>query len=261
MYDSGRAADDIVAAEGLAQIGDEGALLGDRPRRDRPRNADAVAQYRAGKQQTFGFLVGQVMKGSGGKANPKLANELLKRELDIGLIGVQLPAADRQPRAILSVATPDVIETHRPLEALQPRRLRAARSVAHRRARASSSSSPGRAAPASPRSFACCCCKERPSEGEILVNGHNLATLSRARGPGIPARHRLRLPGLQADSDAARCSRTSRSCPRCSACPPAQQRRRAFQVLKWVGPAAPHERLSAASSRAASSSASRSPAR
>ena len=40
-----------------------------------------MAQYRAGKQQTFGFLVGQVMKGSGGKANPKLANELLKREL------------------------------------------------------------------------------------------------------------------------------------------------------------------------------------
>ena len=45
------------------------------------RNADAAAQYRAGKSQTFGFLVGQVMKGSGGKANPKLANELLKREL------------------------------------------------------------------------------------------------------------------------------------------------------------------------------------
>ena len=41
----------------------------------------AAAQYRAGQQKTFGFLVGQVMKGSGGKANPKLANELLKREL------------------------------------------------------------------------------------------------------------------------------------------------------------------------------------
>jgi len=44
-------------------------------------HADAVAQYRAGKTQTFGFLVGQVMKASGGKANPKLANQLLKREL------------------------------------------------------------------------------------------------------------------------------------------------------------------------------------
>jgi len=44
-------------------------------------NPDAVAQYRAGKMQTFGFLVGQVMKASKGKANPKLANELLKKEL------------------------------------------------------------------------------------------------------------------------------------------------------------------------------------
>jgi len=81
MYDSGRAADEIVAADGLAQIGDESALmaivqdvLG--------RNADAVAQYRAGKAATFGFLVGQVMKGSGGKGNPKLVNQLIKRELD-----------------------------------------------------------------------------------------------------------------------------------------------------------------------------------
>ena len=77
MYDSGRSADDIVAAEGLAQIGDEGALLAI-VRDVIARNADAVAQYRAGKQQTFGFLVGQVMKASGGKANPKVVNELLR---------------------------------------------------------------------------------------------------------------------------------------------------------------------------------------
>jgi aspartyl-tRNA(Asn)/glutamyl-tRNA(Gln) amidotransferase subunit B len=80
MYDTGRSADEIVATEGLAQIGDEGALkvvIAEVMR----TNADAVAQYRAGKQQTFGFLVGQVMKGSKGKANPKLASDLLKREL------------------------------------------------------------------------------------------------------------------------------------------------------------------------------------
>jgi aspartyl-tRNA(Asn)/glutamyl-tRNA(Gln) amidotransferase subunit B len=81
MYDSGRTADDIVAAEGLAQIGDESALLAI-VAEVIAKNADAVAQYRAGKMQTFGFLVGQVMKGSKGKANPKLANELLKRELE-----------------------------------------------------------------------------------------------------------------------------------------------------------------------------------
>jgi aspartyl-tRNA(Asn)/glutamyl-tRNA(Gln) amidotransferase subunit B len=80
MYDSGRPADEIVAAEGLAQVGDESALL-EIIRSVVAANPDAVAQYRAGKMQTFGFLVGQVMKGSKGKANPKLANELLKKEL------------------------------------------------------------------------------------------------------------------------------------------------------------------------------------
>ena len=83
MYDSGRSADDIVAAEGLAQIGDEAAVVAI-VREVMAKNEDAVAQYRAGKNQTFGFLVGQVMKRSGGKANPKLANQLLKRELENG---------------------------------------------------------------------------------------------------------------------------------------------------------------------------------
>jgi aspartyl-tRNA(Asn)/glutamyl-tRNA(Gln) amidotransferase subunit B len=81
MYDSGRSADDIVAAEGMAQIGDESAVVAI-VREVIAKHGDAVAQYRAGKTQTFGFLVGQVMKGSGGKANPKLANQLLKRELE-----------------------------------------------------------------------------------------------------------------------------------------------------------------------------------
>jgi aspartyl-tRNA(Asn)/glutamyl-tRNA(Gln) amidotransferase subunit B len=81
MYDSGRAAEEIVSAEGLAQNSDEGALLAI-VRDVIATNGDAAAQYRAGKNQTFGYLVGQVMKGSGGKANPKLANQLLKRELE-----------------------------------------------------------------------------------------------------------------------------------------------------------------------------------
>jgi aspartyl-tRNA(Asn)/glutamyl-tRNA(Gln) amidotransferase subunit B len=81
MFDSGRSADEIVQAEGLAQIADESALLAI-VRDVIGRNTEAVTQYRAGKNQTFGFLVGQVMKGSKGKANPKIANDLLKRELD-----------------------------------------------------------------------------------------------------------------------------------------------------------------------------------
>ena len=80
MIESGRSADEIVQAEGLAQIGDESAIVA-AIRDVLTQNADAAAQYRAGKQQTFGFLVGQVMKATKGKANPKLANELLKREL------------------------------------------------------------------------------------------------------------------------------------------------------------------------------------
>jgi aspartyl-tRNA(Asn)/glutamyl-tRNA(Gln) amidotransferase subunit B len=80
MIESGRPAAEIVQAEGLAQIGDESAIVA-AIRDVLTQNADAAAQYRAGKQQTFGFLVGQVMKATKGKANPKLANELLRREL------------------------------------------------------------------------------------------------------------------------------------------------------------------------------------
>jgi aspartyl-tRNA(Asn)/glutamyl-tRNA(Gln) amidotransferase subunit B len=81
MYETGRSADEIVAADGLAQIGDEAAILSS-VRAVIGANQDAVAQIRHGKTGTFGFLVGQVMKATGGKANPKLVNELLRRELD-----------------------------------------------------------------------------------------------------------------------------------------------------------------------------------
>ena len=80
MLESDRGAEDIVRGEGLAQIGDEAAIV-EAIRGVLAQNADAVTQYRGGKQQTFGFLVGQVMKATRGKANPKLANELLRREL------------------------------------------------------------------------------------------------------------------------------------------------------------------------------------
>ena len=80
MYGSGRSAEEIVEAEGLSRIDDEPAI--EQTVRDvLAANADAVAQYRAGKQQTFGFLVGQVMKATRGKANPGMVNELLRRAL------------------------------------------------------------------------------------------------------------------------------------------------------------------------------------
>ena len=44
-------------------------------------NKDKVLQYKSGKDKLFGFFVGQVMKVSGGKANPQLVNEILKKKL------------------------------------------------------------------------------------------------------------------------------------------------------------------------------------
>ena len=44
-------------------------------------NPQQLAQYRAGKEAIFGFFVGQVMKASKGKANPKVVNERLKEKL------------------------------------------------------------------------------------------------------------------------------------------------------------------------------------
>jgi aspartyl-tRNA(Asn)/glutamyl-tRNA(Gln) amidotransferase subunit B len=41
-----------------------------------------VAEYKSGKDKLFGFFVGQVMKATGGKANPAMVNELLKGKLD-----------------------------------------------------------------------------------------------------------------------------------------------------------------------------------
>ena len=66
--------------KGLTQVSDEGALSQDH-RRGARKNPAQVAQFKQGKQQVLGFLVGQVMKASGGKANPGKVNELLKQKL------------------------------------------------------------------------------------------------------------------------------------------------------------------------------------
>jgi aspartyl-tRNA(Asn)/glutamyl-tRNA(Gln) amidotransferase subunit B len=81
MWSSRHEAAAIVEAEGLARIDDEGAVES-AIRTALESHTDAVAQYRAGKQQTFGFLVGQVMKATKGKANPALVNAMLRRILD-----------------------------------------------------------------------------------------------------------------------------------------------------------------------------------
>jgi aspartyl-tRNA(Asn)/glutamyl-tRNA(Gln) amidotransferase subunit B len=81
MCESGRAAADIVRAEGLGRI-DDVAAIETAVRHVLDANAATVAEYRAGKTKTFGFLVGQVMKATGGKANPALVNALMKKALE-----------------------------------------------------------------------------------------------------------------------------------------------------------------------------------
>lgn len=77
MYDSGRAAADIVAAGGLAQISDSSSL---EPivRRVVEAHPDVVAEIRAGKDRKFQFLVGQVMKETRGKGDPKIVTDLMR---------------------------------------------------------------------------------------------------------------------------------------------------------------------------------------
>ncbi len=70
----------VVARRGLQQISDDGAIV-DAVRSAIAVNPQSVADFRAGKKQALGFLVGQVMKATKGKANPAKVNEILAREL------------------------------------------------------------------------------------------------------------------------------------------------------------------------------------
>jgi aspartyl-tRNA(Asn)/glutamyl-tRNA(Gln) amidotransferase subunit B len=80
MFASGKTAAAIVEERGLVQVSDTGEI-------DRvideviAGNPKPLEQYRAGKETLFGFFVGQVMKASKGKANPKVVNERLKEKL------------------------------------------------------------------------------------------------------------------------------------------------------------------------------------
>jgi aspartyl-tRNA(Asn)/glutamyl-tRNA(Gln) amidotransferase subunit B len=80
MFEADKTAAQIVEEEGLRQVSDTGALekiIDDVI----AANADKVAEYRSGKDKLFAFFIGQVMKNSGGKANPGMVNELLKKKL------------------------------------------------------------------------------------------------------------------------------------------------------------------------------------
>ena len=80
MFKTGKGAATIVAEQGLVQVSDtaeidsivDGVLAA---------NPKQLADYRGGKEALFGFFVGQVMKASKGKANPKVVNERLRARL------------------------------------------------------------------------------------------------------------------------------------------------------------------------------------
>jgi aspartyl-tRNA(Asn)/glutamyl-tRNA(Gln) amidotransferase subunit B len=80
MFRTGSSADDIISQRGLAQISDSGEIE-KAVMEAIKNNPKAVADYKAGKQQSVKFLMGQVMRTSGGRANPKLVMELLEEKL------------------------------------------------------------------------------------------------------------------------------------------------------------------------------------
>lgn len=83
MWDGEGNADEVIDARGLEQISDSAAI---EAAVDEviAENSDQAAQFRAGKEKVLGFLVGQVMKKTKGQANPKVANELMRKQLGDG---------------------------------------------------------------------------------------------------------------------------------------------------------------------------------
>ncbi len=81
MYQSGKQAREIVEEKGLMQMNDSSELES-LIQQVLKANPSQVEEYRGGKQKVLGFLVGQTMKATQGKANPKMVNELLRQMLD-----------------------------------------------------------------------------------------------------------------------------------------------------------------------------------
>ena len=79
-FASGESPAEVIAAEGLGQVNDAG-LIADAVASVIAEHPAQVGEYRAGKQQIYGFLVGQVMKRTAGRADAKLVNAELRRQL------------------------------------------------------------------------------------------------------------------------------------------------------------------------------------
>jgi aspartyl-tRNA(Asn)/glutamyl-tRNA(Gln) amidotransferase subunit B len=80
MFNSGKTASSIIEEKGLSQISDD-SQIEDMIAQVISGNEQAVKDYQAGKQQSMGFLIGQVMKISKGRANPELVRKILVKKL------------------------------------------------------------------------------------------------------------------------------------------------------------------------------------
>ncbi len=80
MFESGRRANEIVAAEGLGSLVDDYAVE-KAAREVIEQNPDNVAQFKSGKEGVFKFFVGQVMRATRGQANPQAVNDILRKLL------------------------------------------------------------------------------------------------------------------------------------------------------------------------------------
>jgi aspartyl-tRNA(Asn)/glutamyl-tRNA(Gln) amidotransferase subunit B len=83
MYKTGKSAETIVKEKGLTQISDSSVII-EAIREIIAKNPKEVERFKAGEEKLIGFFVGQVMKLTKGKANPKLVNELILQELKKG---------------------------------------------------------------------------------------------------------------------------------------------------------------------------------
>lgn len=81
MFETGKDPEVIVKEKGLVQITDRNVIL-EAVKQAIANNPKSVEDYKNGKDKAFGFLVGQVMKITKGKANPQLVNEILREELE-----------------------------------------------------------------------------------------------------------------------------------------------------------------------------------
>jgi aspartyl-tRNA(Asn)/glutamyl-tRNA(Gln) amidotransferase subunit B len=80
MYETGKAAAEIVQEKGLRQISDENALM-TAIEQVLAHNPKEVTEFRAGREKLLSFFMGQVMKATQGKANPQAVNKLLREKL------------------------------------------------------------------------------------------------------------------------------------------------------------------------------------